>query len=264
MEQARSGPLLPGLSQLFRKEVLESRRSKRAIAFVVIMTGILLLVPIIGYYQLDHIGGGFRRSLSDEDMEAVVSSWAGILAYIGSLMVIASTVDSMTHERALGITAWIVTKPVSRLSYLLAKAAGHATVAGITVVVIPTAIWLVVMTVLFEDVPYIYVAWAVVIMLVEVIFLSFCVVALGVPLRAVVWIALVALGLWFIPTAVPAISALEWTYRILPSYLPIAVILASSEEYATTSEVFTLTVAALATAAVVFLGASLLFERQEL
>lgn len=264
MAQASPSSLLPGLTQLFRKEVMESRRSKRAIAFTLIMTGILLLVPVVGYYQLDDIGGGARRALSDRDMENVIGSWAGILAYIGSLMVIASTVDAMTQERALGITAWIVTKPVSRPSYLLAKAAGHATVAAVTVVLIPTAIWLVVMTVLFQDVPYIYVAWALVIMLVEVVFLSFCVIALGVPLRAVVWIALVALGLWFIPTAVPAITALEWTYRVLPSYLPIAVILASSEEYATSSEVFTLTAASLATAGIVFLGAALLFERQEL
>lgn len=259
-----AGPLLPGLGQLFRKEVLESRRSKRAIAFVVIMTGVLLLIPLIGYFQLDNLEGGTRRTVSDDDMDGLIGSWAGILAYIGSLMVIASTVDAMTQERALGITAWIVTKPVSRLSYLLAKAAGHATVVAITVALIPTGIWLLVMTVVFADIPYVLVLWALVIMLVEVLFLSFCVVALGVPLRAVVWIALIALGLWFIPTAVPAISTLEWTYRVLPSYLPFAVILAATPGSAADSEVFTLTIASLATAGVVFLGASILFERQEL
>jgi ABC-type transport system involved in multi-copper enzyme maturation permease subunit len=264
MQQTDTAPLLPGVTRLFRKELMEARRSKRALAFVLIMTGILLLIPLIGFFRLDNLGDGPRRLVSDEDMEGMVVAWSGILAYIGSLMVIASTVDAMTQERALGVTAWIVTKPVSRLSYLVAKAAGHAAVSAVTVVAIPTAVWLLVMTVTFSDLPYALVAWAVVIMCVEVLFLSFCVVALGVPLRAVVWIALVSLGLWFIPTAVPAISSLEWTYRVLPSYLPFAVIMASVSEDATDSAVFTLAVASLATAGIVFLGASILFERQEL
>jgi hypothetical protein len=99
---------------------------------------------------------------------------------------------------------------------------------------------------------------------VEVTFLSFAVVALGVPLNAVVWIALVSLGFWFIPTAVPAIAALEWTYRVLPSYLPIAALAATDAEFATDSEVFTIVLASIVVGAIMFIASAVWFERQEL
>jgi ABC-2 type transport system permease protein len=258
------GALLPGLGELLRKEVLEARRSKRALIFVLVMTGVMLLIPLIAFYNTDDLGGGARRVVSEEDMEAIVGSWAGIMAYLGSLMVIASTVDAMSYERSSGITAWIVTKPVARVSYLLAKALGHALVSAATVVVVPSLIWLVVTSLLFAEIQYALVFWAMTIMFVEVLFLTFCIVALGVPLRAVVWVALISLGLWFIPVAAPAVTALEWSYRVLPSYLPIAVIAASLSGSATDSEVFTISVASLAIGGIVFLVAVLAFERQEL
>jgi ABC-2 type transport system permease protein len=256
--------VLPGFSELLRKELLEARRSKRAIAFVLIMTFIVVLVPVIAYFQADDFGGGSRHLISDDDMEGAVGAWAGLVAYIGSLMVIASTVDAMTRERSLGITAWIVTKPVSRLSYLLAKAVGHTLISAVTVVVIPSIVWLVLMLAMFEEVPVGYALWGALFLLIEVVFLSFCVIAIGVPLNAVVWIALVSLGFWFIPTAAPAVSTLDWTYRVLPSYLPVAAIAATLPESAFDSEVFTITIAALAVMVITFLGAALLFERQEL
>jgi ABC-2 type transport system permease protein len=259
-----SGSELLGFRVLFGKEMAEARRSKRAIAFVLLMTVILLMVPIIGYFRFDEYGTGGRHVLSDEDMAGAVQTWAGLVAYIGSLMVIASTVDALTRERSLGITAWIVTKPVSRLSYLSAKALSHAAISAISVVIVPTIIWLVVMTALFQDVPYGSVVWSSTILLLEVGFLSFAVVALGVPLQAVVWIALVSLGFWFIPTAVPAIQTLDWTYRVLPSYLPVAAILATDPQYATSSEVFTISIASIVIASGLFVAAALWFERQEL
>ncbi len=259
-----NGSELLGFRVLFGKEVVEARRSKRAIAFILLMTGILLLVPIIGYFRLEDHGSGGRHLLSDDDMVQMTQSWAALVAYIGSLMVIASTVDAMTRERSLGITAWIVTKPVSRLSYLMAKASSHAMVSAVTVVIVPTLVWLVVMTALFQEMPYGYILWSMTILLLEVGFLSFAVVALGVPLNAVVWIALLSLGFWFIPTAAPGIQTLEWTYRVLPSYLPIAAIIAAEPQYATDSEVFTISIASVVIAAGLFIAAALWFERQEL
>lgn len=253
-----------GFRVLFGKEIAEARRSKRAIAFVVLMTAIVLLVPLIGYFRFDDFGSGRRHLLSDEDMTGAIQTWAGLVAYLGSLMVIASTVDAITRERSLGITAWIVTKPVSRLSYLMAKALSHAAISAISVVIVPTIVWLAVMIALFQGVPYGYVLWSTAILLLEVGFLSFAVVALGVPLNAVVWIALLSLGFWFIPTAAPAIQTLEWTYRVLPSYLPVAAILATDPQYATDWEVFSISIASIVIGAGLFIAAALWFERQEL
>lgn len=262
--EARRVPnsLLPGFNVLLEKELLEARRSKRIIIFVVIITGALLLIPLIGYLRIAHTGDGFRHVVSGDSMDRMLGTWATLVGFLGSLMVIASTVDAMTHERSLGVTAWIVTKPVSRVSYLMAKAVAHAMIACVTLVLLPSLIWLVVMVALFAGVSVTQVFGATAILCVEMCFLSFLIVALGVPLRSVAPIAVIALALWFLPNVVPAIESLRWTYRVLPSYLPIAALTAALGE----TEAFTITVplAAVVIAALAFVLAVFWFEGQEL
>jgi ABC-2 type transport system permease protein len=254
--------LLPGFGELFRKELMEARRSKRIIIFALIMTFALALVPIVGAFNIDDYGSGPRIQTSENDRDSLLGTWAGIVAYLGSIMVIASTVDAVARERTLGVTAWIITKPVSRVSYMVAKAAAHSLISALTVVLIPTATCMVLMVALFDGIEYEYVLWATAILLVEVAFLTLCMTALGVPLNAVMWIALLGLGLWFIPVAAPVFG--EDVYRVLPSYLPLAAILATNPDYAGDSEVFTITIASVAVAGLVFLASLLVFERQEL
>ena len=66
--EARRVPnsLLPGFNVLLEKELLEARRSKRIIIFIVIMTGALLLIPLIGYLRIAHTGDGFRHVVSGD------------------------------------------------------------------------------------------------------------------------------------------------------------------------------------------------------
>ena len=144
-------------------------------------------------------------------------------------MVIASTVDAMTRERAVGISAWILTKPVSRPSYLLAKASAHTAINIVTLILIPTVIWLAITFVLFADLPAARILLACVILGVEVAFLSFLTIALGVPFRSVTPVSLITLAVWFLPNFVPAVASLEWTYRVLPSYLPLAAVAAAAD-----------------------------------
>ncbi len=253
---------LSGFNVLFENELLDARRSKRIIAFLAIMTLSLLLVFVIGYVNVKTFGDGARHVIQQSSMERMVGTWATLVGFMGSLMVIAATVDAVTHERALGITSWIVTKPVSRLSYLSAKASAHAAIACITIVIIPSAIWVTLSLVFFEAVPAAHIIVAAGILCVEMAFLSFVVVALGVVFRSVAPVAVCALAVWFLPNVVPAISSLNWTYRILPSYLPIAalsVALNEKETYALTIPIASIILAALA-----FAAAVLQFERQEL
>ena len=254
--------LLPGFSVLLAKELLEARRSKRIIIFLVIMTGALLLIPLIGYARIEHVGDGARHVIGSDALDRMLGTWATLVGFLGSLMVIASTVDAMTHERSLGVTAWIVTKPVSRVSYLMSKAVAHAIIACVTLVLLPSLVWLVVMIALFANVPVTQVFGGTAILCVEMCFLSFSIVALGVPLRSVAPIAVIALALWFLPNIVPAIESLRWTYRVLPSYLPLAALSASLGE----TRGFTITVplAALVIAALAFVLAVFWFEGQEL
>lgn len=254
--------MLPGFAVLFHKEMLEARRSKRIIIFLVIMTGVLILVPVISYLRIDNIGGGSRHQIDTDGMKGMLASWSALIGYLGSLMVIASTVDAVSRERAVGISAWILTKPVSRPSYLIAKAAAHTAINLVTLVVIPTTIWLVLTLVLFVDVPTARILLAASILGIEVFFLSFVTIALGVPFRSVTPITLIALAVWFLPNFVPAIGSLRWTYRILPSYLPVSAVSAAIDEMS--GATLTVPVAAVIITVALTALALLQFERQEL
>ena len=254
--------MLPGFTVLFHKELLEARRSKRIIIFLVIMTGVLILVPVISYLRIDNIGGGSRHQIDTDGMKGMLAGWSALIGYLGSLMVIASTVDAMSRERAVGISAWILTKPVSRPSYLIAKAAAHTAINLITLVVIPTTIWLVLTLVLFADVPTARILLASSILGIEVFFLTFVTIALGVPFRSVTPITLIALAVWFLPNFVPAISSLRWTFRVLPSYLPISAVSVAINEM--TAATFTVPLAAVVLTVALTALALLQFERQEL
>jgi ABC-2 type transport system permease protein len=253
---------LPGFGPLFEKELLEARRSKRLIAFVVVMTIILLLIPLLTYQNAGNYGTGSRHLLSPGDVENMLGTWSAIVGFLGSLMIIASTVDAITHERALGVTAWIITKPVSRLSYLLAKATAHAVIACVTVVLIPSMIWLVFTLLFFQDISVINILAATGILCIEMAFLSFAVLSIGVFFRSVAPIAIISLALWFLPNVVPAVERLRWTYRVLPSYLPIAALSAAIDQ--ADGPTITIPLASLAIAAVAFAVAVVYFERQEL
>lgn len=260
---AKRTALLPGFGVLFHKEFLEARRSKRIVVFAVIMTGALLLVPVISYLRIENLGTGSRHQIGADDMRGMVGAWAALIGYLGSLMVIASTVDAMTRERASGISAWILTKPVSRPSYVLAKASAHAAINVITLILIPTAIWLAITLALFADVPGIRVLLASGILGVEILFLSFLTISLGVPFRSVTPISTITLAVWFLPNFVPAIASLEWTYRVLPSYLPLAAFAAAADSDLT-SPLLTIPIASVVAVVVLTALALLQFERQEL
>jgi ABC-2 type transport system permease protein len=259
---AGNAGLLPGFGTLLGKELAESLRSKRLVIFTVVMTGVCLLIPAFGFHNLDNYGSGGRHAVTDDDMHTMLASWTLLVGYLGSLMVIASTVDAVTRERSMGIAAWIVTKPVSRLSYLLAKATAHTLVACVALVIVPSVAWYVVTSALFTGVPFAGAYIAAAILCLEMVFLSAFTVALGVPLRSVTPIAIIALALWFMPTFVPAIGALSWTYHILPAYLPIEATAAAVDEASRSTA--SVPIAAAIFAVLAFAGAVLMFERQEL
>ncbi|HYM15430.1 MAG TPA: ABC transporter permease subunit [Dehalococcoidia bacterium] len=254
--------LMPGFSVLLRKELQEAIRSRRVILFVAIICLAVSLVPIIGYFQIVEEGTGVRHQISADSMNALLTGWTALVGFLGSLMAVAATVDAVSRERSLGIAAWIVTKPVSRMSYLGAKALAHTIVAIGTLVVAPTAVFAMLAGALFQGLPAAHVLVAALILCIEMGFLSFFIVALGVPFRSVTPIAILGLAVWFLPTFVPNIGALRWTYRILPSYLPVAAYDAALDQ--ATSATVSVPAAAIACAAGLFGAAVIMFERQEL
>lgn len=258
--------MLPGFRVLLEKELREALRQKRIIIFAVIMTGLIALVPIVSSFSVDTFNDdGGRRLISSGSMDSILGTWAGMVGYLGALMVIAATVDAITGERSLGITAWIVTKPVARQSYLLAKIAAHAIVAVTAIVLTPTLIFTTFMLLFFQNVPLDRILAATAVLTVEMVFLSTVVVALGVLFRSVMPILLVSLALWFAPVIVPAINNLDWTIYVLPSYLPVAAIVAAvSDQSDIAGAALTVPLASAAIALLALATAITLFEKQEL
>ena len=64
--------LLPGFGVLLSKELLEARRSKRIILFVVIMSAALLLIPLIGYARIAYSGDGFQHVIGAQSMNRML------------------------------------------------------------------------------------------------------------------------------------------------------------------------------------------------
>lgn len=254
---------IPGFGVLLAKEMLEAGRSKRMLIFLLIMTIAVSLFPTIGYWRIEDLGDGGRHTVSSDNMEGLIFGAYGLIGYLGSLFMIASTVDAVSRERSLGIAAWIVTKPVSRTAYLLAKAMAHTIVGAVSIVIVPLVVWFVLMTLFFNDVPLSRPFVGMLILLLEVAFIAFLNISLGVPFRSVPPIAIVSLAFWFAPSFLPAVAALEWTFRVLPSYLPIAAAAwALGEPY--DRALFTIPLSSVLIGAGAFVAAIIWFEQQEL
>ena len=76
-------------------------------------------------------------------------------------------------------------------------------------------------------------------------------------------IALLSLGLWFVPVIAPWITRAEWLLYELPSYLPVAAIAVAYRGWEH-AEFVSIPVASLIIAAIIFATAAAWFERQEL
>jgi ABC-type transport system involved in multi-copper enzyme maturation permease subunit len=260
---ASARSMLPGFTQLLRKELIEARRSKRLIAFVLVMTLALLTIVLSvgGVARNETLNDGFRRT-DEEVINAMLGTWAGIIAYLGSFMIIAVTIDPVTRERSLGITAWIITKPVSRLSYLSAIAAGHIITGVAAIVILPSIPVLLITAAWFQQLPIDQVGAGLLVLAVEVAFLTALNVGLGVVFRSVPPVLMCSLAVWFLPTILPAFAGLRWLFYVLPSYLPVAAIVGAGgvDEWMVVSvPAFSLGLGAL-----VFWIAAELFEGQEL
>lgn len=264
----RATGAFPGLSVLFEKEISDSARSKLLLAFALIMTVVAVLVPVLGRANIDALNSSGRRIITGEDMDNMMATWAALIGYLGGLMVIASTVDAVTRERAVGITAWIMTKPVSRRSYLFAKALAHSAMAICALVLLPAVVSLTLLVLFFQDIPVGGALLAVLILSVEMTFLSFTVVALGVAFRSVAPVAIIALALWLVPNVVPAIASLDWTIYVLPSFLPLAATVPTQQFIEDAGEAHrasvTIPLSAMIIALVAFTASVLYFEEQEL
>jgi ABC-2 type transport system permease protein len=140
-----------GLGPLLRKEIIESWRTRR----LPVVAGLFLLVGIVSPLTAAYLPDILKAALGDQattiPIPAPVQADAVIqlqknLAQFGALAAIVLAMGAVATEKERGTAAFLLTKPATRASFLLAKLVslgvvlGIATILGVAVAWVYTAI----------------------------------------------------------------------------------------------------------------------------
>jgi ABC-2 type transport system permease protein len=145
-----------GLGTLLRKELLEQWRTTRlpVVATVFLLVG--LSSPLLARFTpeiLKAVGGDqFQIVLPPPTAADAYDQLAKNLGQFGALIAVLLPMGSVATEKERGTAALILTKPVSRAAFLLAKLVAIATTLGISTVIAAAGAWFYTL-VLFEPLP---------------------------------------------------------------------------------------------------------------
>ncbi len=116
---------MTGFTALLRKELLEIVSTWRVWVVGGLLLGMAVLSALTGRYQKELIGSllaaGIQITLPDPTWADSFAQWAKNLTEIGLLMVVLTTGGLISAERSQGSLVLVLTKPVSRTAYVVAK-----------------------------------------------------------------------------------------------------------------------------------------------
>ena len=148
---------------LLRKELLESIRTFRLpiVAGLFLFTG--LSSPVLARYlpEIIELAGGDQFGVVEIPTPTAVDAVDQLvknLAQFGALAAILLAMPLVSGEKDRGTAAFILTKPVTRRAFLLAKLAGLAVVLGASTILAVMAGWIYT-AILFEPLPLIGWLW---------------------------------------------------------------------------------------------------------
>lgn len=121
----RNLPARLHLQPLLRKESRQLWRSFQLPAFLLIVLFFALLDPLTARYQNElwrRFAQGIEITLPPPTAAQALSDFIGDAASIGLFVLILITMGTIAQERESGVTEWLLTRPVSRRAYVLAKA----------------------------------------------------------------------------------------------------------------------------------------------
>jgi len=175
------------LKDLLMKEFKWNWRSFRYPAFLLLLLFFALLNPPSTKYMneiLEMFAEGFDASLLPEP--SAVEAYAGILGdfyTVGLLVLIFILMGSVAGEKESGVTGWILSKPVSRWSYLHAKMVLHAAVVIVGVAVMSAVGYLYTWS-LLEQVSLAGAFWATLALIVYMLLFTTIVLSLSAILKS--------------------------------------------------------------------------------
>lgn len=143
---ARSTVRLGGFANLAGKELSQWWRTRlwwiQVLIWVVLLNGVTTIV------MLTEPGLAAGDLLDD-----VTTTFVAMGATAIGIGVIVTVQGAIVGEKELGTAAWVMSKPVSRASFVLAKLVGHGTGFLVTALVVPTVVFAVETGVLLSRTP---------------------------------------------------------------------------------------------------------------
>jgi ABC-2 type transport system permease protein len=145
-----------GYHSLLEKEVVEAWRTYRLAVVCALFLGLGIVAPLTTRYLPEIIKAfapsGFEVTLPPLDVPDVVDQFLKSIAQFGALAAILTTMGAVATEKERGTAALVLTKPVTRLAFLLSKLAAIGLLFGLAIALATTGAWLYT-TYLFEAVP---------------------------------------------------------------------------------------------------------------
>jgi ABC-type transport system involved in multi-copper enzyme maturation permease subunit len=198
--QGRGGILL-GFGTVFRKEVQEWTRGRRALIVSIVSVSAAVLGTIVPLLVPKDSPGA--AALSMDPTTNVLISWSGLTFAIVAVL---ATMGLVSTERDRGTLGWNLTNPVSPSSILAAKWSAAVLVYGFVGVVAPLVVSTIVAAVAYGGVPDLGIIglFAILYLTVPAFYIGLM-VALGSGIKATAGIAGIGFLVMFLPSGIGAL-----------------------------------------------------------
>lgn len=248
-----TGGLLLGFGTVFRKEVQEWMRGRRALIVGIVSVAAAVLATIIPF--LVPKDSPSAAALSMDPTVNVLMAWSGLTFAIVAVL---ATMGLVSTERDRGTLGWNLTNPVSPSSILAAKWSAAVLVYGLVGVVAPLVVSTIIATIAYGSLPDLGTVglFALLYLTVPAFYIGLM-IALGSGLKATAGIAGIGFLVMLLPSGIGAM--LPIVNEVSPTSIGVWAV-----AVVTGGPASPLTIAGwVASMAVLVIGAKLVFDRQE-
>lgn len=147
---------MTGLAIMLGKEAREQIRTMRLLVVVAVFALFGLLSPVVARYTreiIEAVGGGqFGGMIPEPTVADAVIQLTKNVGQFGVIIAILVTMGAIATEKERGTAAFILTKPITRLSFVVAKVVAIGSLLAIALAVAGSLAW-VYTAILFEPLP---------------------------------------------------------------------------------------------------------------
>jgi ABC-2 type transport system permease protein len=147
---------MTGFGLMLRKEVREQVRTMRLVVVVAVFAIFGLLSPVVARYTreiVEAVGGGqFGGMIPEPTVADAVIQLTKNVGQFGVIIAILVTMGTVAAEKERGTAAFILTKPVTRVAFVVAKVVAIGSLLAIALVVSGAFAWAYT-AILFEPLP---------------------------------------------------------------------------------------------------------------